>query len=115
MNRPAPETPPTPAEAALAQVLQAEREAREAVAECRRRAETIVDAGRARARRIQARSEERIAALHVRADRTVGRTVAALAAEAQSLATPLVLDDGQRARLDRAIANLAAEVTGGAP
>ncbi|MGD2064037.1 MAG: hypothetical protein PVF51_10705 [Nitrospirota bacterium] len=115
MNRPAPETPPTPAEAALGQVLQAERETREAVAECRRRAEAITETARGRAQHIRARTEQRIVALHARADRSVARTVAAVEAEARSLAIPLELDEAQRTGLDRAIATLAAELSGGPP
>jgi vacuolar-type H+-ATPase subunit H len=115
MNRPGPETPPTPVEAALGEVLAAEGEAREAIAECRRRAEALTDAGRARARHIRARTEERIATLRGQADRSVKHRVAALGEETRALTTALVIDDAQRARLDRAIAALAAELTGGPP
>jgi vacuolar-type H+-ATPase subunit H len=115
MNRPDPEPAPTPAETALDEVLAAERQAREAVAECRTRGEAIRDLGRARAQHIRARAEERIVALHARSDATVARTVAVIAEEARSLAGPVEPDDAQIARLDLAIATLAAELTGGAP
>jgi len=115
MNRPDPERAPTPAETALDEVLAAERQAREAVAECRSRGEAIRDLGRARAQHIRARAEERIAALHTRSDATVGRTVAALAAEARSLAGPGEPDEAQFGRLDLAVATLAAELTEGSP
>jgi len=115
MNRPDPETAPTPAETALDEVLAAERRARDEVAECRSRGEAIRDLGRARAQHIRARAEERIAALHARSDVTVGRTVAAIAEEARSLAGPGEPDDAQLARLDQAITTLATELTGGSP
>ena len=106
--------PPTDAvEAAIAQVLAAERSAQDAVARAKDEAVAIAEAARAEGRALNERSERRIRALHAAFDRKVSAALAALEAEAARLATHQDLSDDEQARIERAVAKLAADLTGG--
>lgn len=94
-------------------VLAEEQRALAEVTAARVDAEQIVAAGRTRARAILARGEQRLTAVRARMERRVAARVAALEAKAQQLQGPVVLDAATGARLARAVARLAAELTGG--
>lgn len=114
-----PPTPATPAteadnqavDAAINRVLLRERAAREAIAECQRRAEAILAAARAQARAVERRGEARETLLHARSDRRVEDQVSALLRQAPAPADALTAE--QRARLERAIQMLCDEMVGG--
>lgn len=102
-------------EAAIARVLEAERDARNAVAASQREAEAIRAAARARDKRIAETAAARIAAIH---SATAERRSARLAAiEAAGVGPdPLAADDkAAGTRLDQAIARLADELIGREP
>ncbi len=97
---------------AINRVLAAERDARLAVEGCRRQAQEIIEAARFRARRIDDQVGHRVAAVHARADLTVGRAVAALRAEGHALGGEALLDEADLVRLERALLRLTAEMIG---
>jgi len=106
--------PPTDAvEAAIARVLAAERVACEAVARSKDDAAAMTEAARAAARTLHERTERRIRALHIAFDRKVNAALAALEAEGADLATHHDLTADDHARIQQAVAKLAAEMTGG--
>jgi hypothetical protein len=99
-------------EAAIAQVLDAERAARAAVEASQRDAEAIRADARAREKRIAERAATRIAALRAG---TVERRAARLAdieAEAVGPDSQAAQDEAARARLASAVARLADELIG---
>jgi hypothetical protein len=102
-------------EAAIARVLDAERDARAAVSGYERRAEALRADARAADRRIADRAAARIAAVRGgMADKLAARLAAI---EAQSVATDpqAVQDEAARRRLDDAVARLADELTEARP
>jgi hypothetical protein len=99
-------------EAAIARVLAAERAARDAVGRARNDGAAMTDAARAAARVLNERTERRIRTLHAAFDRKVGAALAAFELEATRLTMHQELSAGERARVERAVANLAAELTG---
>lgn len=95
-------------------LLQAERQAREAVADCQRQAESLVEGARGRAREIQERTDRRITCLHTECSRATDERVQRLQQEDAHTQERLTLEDEAVARtLDPAIARLAARLTGG--
>lgn len=101
-------------DAAIAQVLQAERDAREAVRQCARDADAQLERAQARARAVARRAAERTARVQGWAERELARRLAALEAQHAGLPTSLAGADTAQ-RLQDAVARLAAELTGGAP
>jgi hypothetical protein len=98
---------------AIARVLDAEREAQAAVAECERSGSVVLEAARQRARGIVERAQARTVALHGRAAKKVERCAAAFmeqrmksaAEEVKQLSDPELL----RLALERVAAQLTTE------
>jgi hypothetical protein len=101
------------ASAAMNRVLEAEQVAEQAVAECERQAQALLQAAYARAQRIAGRTEERISLLRMRCSERVTRQievrerVARAAREGESPGHP------QGERLPAVVEALAAELSGG--
>lgn len=111
--RPGPR-PDDPVEAAIGCVLGAEVAARTDIARTRDAARQSDEDARAAARALAARNAARIAAIRSAFARHVDAEVGALDRDADALATASPLDDADRERLARALAALAAKLTGGA-
>ena len=93
-------------------VLQAEREAKRAVAECEQRAEEILKAAQARAQRLVSRADQRITVIQMRCNHRIDSIVNAMEKPAQApdgAAHPGRL--GEQA-IEAVVAALAAELTG---
>lgn len=103
-----------PVDDAIARVLEAERSARAAVAQCAEDAESMRLAARARAHAIAERAAERAAAVHRWTDASIRARIDELNRERTSLLRPAdpVADEPQR--LARALDRLADELAGGA-
>jgi hypothetical protein len=99
-------------EAAIARVLAAEADARIAVQDARAAAEARAEAARAATRAIAQRTLSRIATVRMEFERRIAEDVAALNAEAEALAGAPTLSPAELAALERALAALAAELTG---
>jgi hypothetical protein len=99
-------------EAAIARVLAAERDAREAVERATRNADALNEKARADARALADRTERRIRSVRAAYERKVTEEIAAIDAQAasQDVLQALSPDDGRR--LERALQALAAELTG---
>jgi len=113
-----PNKPPSPeraAEAAIAQVLAAERMAREAIAATHVEAAHISESSRARVRDLADRTQRRIRRLRAAFELRADTEVAALRAQADALAAPHELAGGEATRVDGAVSRLAAQLTGAAP
>ena len=98
-------------DAAINRVLEREREARAAIAECQERANALLGDARRKAQRIEARGEERVAAMHAICDRSVAQAIAALLGQRPPVTADLSPE--QVRRLDVAIEVLADEVLKG--
>ena len=98
---------------AIARVLQAEAEARDAVAKCERDAQRVVQTAKARARAISDRADARIASAHTALAGRVAADVERLEAEGAALEAKAG-DSPDSGRLAAAVAALAAELTGAA-
>lgn len=96
----------------IVDVLAAERSAREAVADCARQADVVVNQALEQAKRIAARGEARINRLREACARRVAEQRAAHEALTQALAAEATAP-GADERLRAAIRSLAAELTGG--
>ena len=66
---------PEPADLAMNRVLQAERDAEQAVAECEQEARAILKAAQLQAQRIAARTNQRISMLQMRSSQKLNRTI----------------------------------------
>lgn len=108
-------TPDPAVEAAFAQVLRAEEVAREAVQAARAQAAQIAEDARADARARAERTRSRIANVRAAFDAALQSQLRRLAAEGDALAavTPLVTSDHER--VEDAVQQLAAQLTGGVP
>jgi F0F1-type ATP synthase membrane subunit b/b' len=104
-----------PAEAAIARVLQAEREARESIEQAHRQAEQIAESARASARAVAERTERRIRAVVGAFEQELSRRLALIDGEAARMATPHVPGEAELRMLDSAVHTLAAQLTGAAP
>lgn len=93
---------------AINRVLEREREARAAIAECQERADALVAEARRKAQRIEARGEERVTAIHAICDRSVAQAIRALLG--QQPPVPQELSPEQMRHLDAAIDGLADEI-----
>jgi hypothetical protein len=102
-------------EAAIARVLDAERDARAAVAASQREAEAIRAEARARDKRIAETAAARIAAIHSAVSDKRSARLAAIEAEGVGPDPHAADDEAARARLDEAVARLADELIGREP
>jgi vacuolar-type H+-ATPase subunit H len=102
-------------EFAINRVLAAERAAAEAVGECRREAQSLVEQGRLGSRRILERAEERTARVHRLADRSLERRLAEIRAESASYSERPLVDESDLARVRDVVLRLAADLGGGEP
>jgi hypothetical protein len=100
-------------EAAIARVLDAERDARAAVEASQREAEAIRAEARARDKRIAETAASRIAAIHAAMTEKRAARLVAIEAEAVGPDPQAADDEAARARLDQAVAQLADELIGG--
>jgi len=98
-------------EAAIARVLDAEHAARDAVRDAEQAAVAMTEAARAAARALAERTERRIGGVRARFEQKTVAGVAALDAAAAEADTPHDLTPEELARLDAAIAVLAARLT----
>ena len=106
---------PREVETAIARVLAAEREAREAITACEQEAEALRAAARDRAKRIAERAATRLAAIRTGMADKLARRLAAIDAEAVAPDPDAARDAAARARLDAAVERLADELTGAHP
>jgi hypothetical protein len=98
-------------EAAFVQVLGAEQAAREAIAQAHARAASIAEASRADVRARSERTRRHIGALRAAFERRMQSELAQLSEQAQALQTDAPLTDADRACVQRAVAQLASELT----
>ena len=109
-----PSSADAPVETAISRVLGAERAAHDDVAQATRDAAAIVEDARAAARVIAERTERRIRTLRDNFETRTARDVAAIDAQALAQDAQRELAPADLARLDRAVAALASELTAGA-
>jgi vacuolar-type H+-ATPase subunit H len=98
---------------AIARVLTAEREAREAVERCREEARTDLARARGSAREVLDRADRRISAVHERCAKGLNLELDRLRAETQRIPREPSVDAATRQRLAIVIGRVAAEMTGG--
>jgi hypothetical protein len=98
------------AEAAFATVLRAEREADAAIVRCREEARAIVTEGMVKAQIVAERADRRLVRLRERVRSKLASALAAL--DAQECAGPEQIEIPSE-RIERAVANLARELTTG--
>ena len=103
------------AEAAIARVLGAEREAREAVARALLEVHRIGETVRTEARTLAERTERRIRSVVGAFERELAARVAEIDADAERLDKPQPLTPGELAALQQAVLTLARELTGAPP
>lgn len=103
------------AEAAIARVLDAEREAREAVARALIEVHRIAETARTDARSLAERTERRIRLVVGAFERELASRVAEIDAAAERLDKPQPLTPDELAALRRAVGALARELTGATP
>lgn len=99
----------------MAQVLAAEAAARESVAQARTEAQHTSERSRAAVRALAERTQRRVRHLRAAFERTGDAEVAALQAQAEALSLPAEPGADDATRIDRAVARLVAQLTGGAP
>lgn len=100
------------AEAAIAKVLAAERDARESVVACRRQAEECLEIARRDARLISERCERRMQAVRQCYAQALAQRLAAFQDESNQFRQAYVPTAEELARLRNAVATLAGECTG---
>ncbi len=110
------ENPSRPAEsevdAAIARVVAAEQAAKASIAAAREEAAALAEQSRAAARALADRTQQRIRRLRAAFERQVDGEVAALDAQGRALAGDDAPDAAELERLERAVASLAAQLTG---
>ena len=97
----------------IAQVLDAEREALEAIGRSEDEARALVAAGREDVRRIAARADQRVAAVRTRLSEQAAARIAALEVEIARLRAAGGAPPAERPWLDDALRRLAAELVAG--
>jgi transcription initiation factor TFIIIB Brf1 subunit/transcription initiation factor TFIIB len=107
--------PDRAADAAIARVLGAEREARDAVERARLDVSRIAEEARADARAVAGRTERRIRTVAQAYGRELARRLAAIDAQGAALAAPDPLTERELETLRQAVAALARELAGGQP
>lgn len=103
--------PKNDTEVAMNRVLEAERAAHAAVAECEARAAALIDAAQQQARRIHTRTDARLGQVHSRCALALSQQVEALLQQDPAGAASTALDDEMRELLTAAIARLAESLT----
>ena len=103
------------AEASIARVLSAEREAREAVTRARLEVDQIAESARAAARATTERTERRVRAITAAFEREIAVRLAEIAAEAARLDSPQPLSPAEITALQRAVEALGRELIGMTP
>jgi vacuolar-type H+-ATPase subunit H len=101
-------------DAAINRVLAAEQSAREAIADCRKQARTLLDEARERAHRIEKSAEARISTITTLSNLGINRAIAGIEAQAISLTEKPEVSDAQVKRLGQMIDRLIDEMTGAA-
>lgn len=114
MSGAGPMVPNAAVEAAIASVLASERDARDAIARAREQAADVAEDARAAARMLGERTDARILAVRAAFGRRLSQRVDRIRSEAAALDMPRDLSDDDLARLEWAVAQLAAELTGAA-
>jgi hypothetical protein len=104
-----------PAEAAIASVLRAEREARDAIEHTQLEAQHIAEQSRSSARALAERTERRIRSIVGAFEQQLSRQLADIDAEAARMTTPHVLGEAELAALHHAVRKLARQLIGAAP
>jgi regulator of protease activity HflC (stomatin/prohibitin superfamily) len=99
--------------AAMNRVLEAEHAAEEAVAECERHAQALLQAGYARAQRITARADERISLLRMRCIERVTRQIEVMERAERAEQQDFFPELTQAARLDSIVEELVVALSGG--
>lgn len=102
-------------EAAMAQVLAAEAAARDAVAQARRDAQLEAESTRAAVRALGERTQRRIRCLRAAFERSTHDELRALQAQAAALQSPHKPAADEAVRIERAVARVAAQLTGAGP
>jgi len=97
----------------MAQVLAAEAAARESVARARTEAQHIGERSRAAVRALADRTQRRVRHLRAAFELAADAEVAAMQSQARSLSLPPDPGADEVARIERAVARLAAQLTGG--
>jgi hypothetical protein len=103
--------PDSAVESAIAQVLDAEHAAHDAVTAAEAAAAAMIEAARAAGRALAERTERRIGAIRATFERHAVEAVAALDATGHDAESRQDLTPDDQARLDAAVAALAAELT----
>jgi len=103
------------AEAAIARVLAAEREAREAIEQARLQVDAIVERARVGARALDERTARRIRAVVDAFEREVAERLAEIEAAAEEASRAEPLSDDETAALQRAVRALAVELVTAPP
>jgi vacuolar-type H+-ATPase subunit H len=112
----APDRPASdPADEAMATVLRAEREAREAIERTRVEADQMAEAARSSAREVTERTERRIRSVVGAFESELAQRLVEIDAEAASITRPHQLSAGELSALQRAVRALAQELTGARP
>lgn len=106
------QTPESAVDAAMARVLQADAAAAVAVLAAREQAQRFEELSRQRARAVAERARSRVARAHRRVEAALQAALAAIAAEAQALGRHDAPDAADMAAVQRAVDQLAAELTG---
>jgi hypothetical protein len=103
------------AEDAIATVLRAEREARQAIERTQVEATHVAERARADARLVAERTERRIRAVVAAFEHELADRLAEIDTEAALIAQPHVLTADELSALDRAVRTIARELTAGSP
>ena len=101
------------ASAAMNRVLEAEHAAEQAVAECERQAQALLQAGYTRAQRITARADERISLLRMRSNDRVNRQIEVMERAERAAQQDASPEHPQAARLESIVEELVVALSGG--
>jgi predicted nucleic acid-binding Zn-ribbon protein len=99
---------------AINRVLAAEQIARDAITECRKQAQALLDEARERAHRIEESAEARISTITTLSNLGINRAIAGIEAQTISLTEKPALTDEQIKRLGQMIDLLINEMVGAA-
>lgn len=97
--------------AAVDRVLNAERDVERSIAECRLKADEILEAARKRARNIARLAEQRIAGIHARCAQATDAALTDLETKALRLPACDVIDEPDKTSLRSAVERIAARLT----
>lgn len=102
----------TSVEAAISEVLRAERNALAEIAACENRANEILREARKVVRAMVRHTQQRISRLHAGCEARTRELVAAMEQEADLQAERALPDEGQQRKLVQAVSSVARELTG---